>query len=128
VTPEPEWAPNLGVDGGDPRAQISHLEAHLDELGETLQNCRKYILVARIAMIGGAIWLLAVLLGVVGLDPLGIVAAIAAVIGGTVVFGSNTTTASQISADIREAEARRTALIGSLELRVVGEARPLSER
>jgi hypothetical protein len=44
------------------------------------------------------------------------------------VFGSNTTTASQISAAMREAEERRAALIGSLELRVVGEATIPPER
>jgi len=49
------------------------------------------------------------------------VAAIAAVIGGTVVFGSNTTTAKQISTAMLEAEERRASLIGGLELRVVGD-------
>jgi hypothetical protein len=57
------------------------------------------------------------------------IASIAAVIGGTVAFGSNTTTGKQISAAMREAEERRSALIGGLELRVVGDqATPQSER
>jgi hypothetical protein len=116
------------LDEGDPRAQISRLETHLDELGETLRSCRKFILASRIAMIAGAMWLLAVISGLVGFDPLGMVAAIAAIIGGTVVFGSNTATAKEISAAMREAEARRAALIGCLELRVVGQATPQPER
>jgi hypothetical protein len=49
------------------------------------------------------------------------VGAIAAVIGGTVVFGSNTSTLKQITAEIRAAEVYRSELISRLHLRVVGD-------
>jgi hypothetical protein len=47
-------------------------------------------------------------------------AAIAGVIGGIVMYGSNITTAQELETETKEAEAKRTALIGTLELRVVG--------
>jgi hypothetical protein len=120
-------ARDIRLEHGDPHELIARLEARIDDLAEVRERCRKIILASKVAIACGGIWMLAAVFGAVGLDPLAMVAAIAAVIGGTVVFGSNTTTASQISAAMREAEERRAALIGSLELRVVGEATPQSE-
>jgi len=48
--------------------------------------------------------------------------AISAVIGGTVVFGSNTSTSKQAAVAIKTAEALRAELIGKMNLRLVGEA------
>ncbi len=45
-----------------------------------------------------------------------------AVIGGTVVFGSNTSTSKQAAADIKAAEVLRAELIGKINLRLIGEA------
>jgi hypothetical protein len=50
------------------------------------------------------------------------IGAISAVIGGTVVFGSNTSTSKQARAAIKAAEARRAELIGKIDLRLLGEA------
>ena len=50
------------------------------------------------------------------------VGAISAVIGGIVVFGSNTSTSKQAAAAIRAAEAVRAELIGKINPRLVGEA------
>ena len=116
-----EMAPDGNLEEGDPREQIARLEAHIDELAEAMERCRKIILASKVAIAGGGIWMLAVVLGVVGFDPLAMVAAIAAVIGGTVMFGSNTATAKEISASVTEAEALRAKLIAGLELRVVGD-------
>lgn len=116
-----EDAPPSEIEDGDPRDQIARLESRLEELAEALARCRKIKLISQIAIAGGGIWLLAVTIGVIGFDPMAMVAAISGVIGGTVMYGSNTTTSREIDAAMAEAEARRTKLIGGLELRVVGE-------
>jgi hypothetical protein len=116
-----EGAEHFRIEHSDPREQIARLEARIEDLAEVLERCRKIILASKVVIAGGSIWMLAVILGTVGFDPLAMVAAIAAIIGGTVMFGSNTTTAKQISAAVKDAEAMRAELIGSLELRVVGD-------
>jgi hypothetical protein len=47
------------------------------------------------------------------------VGGLAALVGGVVVFGSNTSTANQLSESMRSAEAQRAALIGQLDIRLV---------
>jgi hypothetical protein len=74
------------------------------------------------ALLAGAMWLLASTVGAISLDPVALIGAIAAVIGGIVVFGSNTSTSKQAALGIKAAEARRAELIGKIELRPVGEA------
>ena len=107
---------------GDVRDQILRLEAEIEELTEVMDSCRKVILASKVAMAAGGIWLLAFTLGVIGFDPVVMIGALAAVIGGTVVFGSNTSTAKQAAVAIKAAEALRAELIGKINLRLVGEA------
>jgi hypothetical protein len=104
----------------DPPHEIARLEGRIEDLSEALARCRKISLASKVAIATGAIWIAAAIIGAVEMDPLPLLAAIAAIIGGTVVFGSNTTTAKQISAAIGAAEARRAELIGHLDLRLVG--------
>ena len=66
---------------------------------------------------------MATIIGAVGFDPTILIGAIAAVIGGTVVFGSNTSTLKQTSADMKAAEAHRTELISRMDLKVVGDGK-----
>ena len=122
---------NMGVENAQPfetedrnaRDQIARLESQIEELAEAQARCRKIKLVSQIAIAGGGIWLLAETIGVIGFNPVALVAALAGAIGGTVMYGSNTTTSREIEAAMKEAEAQRTALIGSLDLRVVGEGK-----
>jgi hypothetical protein len=100
---------------GDAADEIARLEAQLDELADAMARCRKIGLISQIAIVAGSAWLLAVAIGVLGFDPIGLMAAISAVIGGTVMYGSNTTTSRQVDAAIKNAEAMREALIGSRE-------------
>lgn len=116
-----ENAQPFATDDGDPRDQIARLESRLEELAESLVRCRKISLTSRIAIAGGGVWLAAMTIGIIGFDPIAMMGAIAAVIGGTVMYGSNTTTSREIEAAMTDAEARRAELIGALELRVVGE-------
>jgi len=104
-----------------PRDQIVRLESRLEELAEALARCRKIKLMSQIAIGAGSIWLLAWTIGIVGSNPIAMMAAISGVIGGTVMYGSNITTSREIDFAMNEAEAQRAALIGTLDLRVVGE-------
>jgi hypothetical protein len=111
----------LGEDDldGDLRAQISRLEARVDGLAEILERCRKIALVSKVAIAAGALAMAAMTLGPIRFDPMAMIAAMIAVIGGIVAYGSNRSTAEQTAAGLRAAEALRAELIGRLELRVV---------
>ena len=111
-------------DDHDLRGRILHVEARLEDLTHVVERCRKIILISKAAVAAGGILILAIVIGAVRFDPTAMVGAIAAVIGGTVVFGSNTSTLEQITAEIKAAELHRSELIGWLHLRMVedGEA------
>jgi hypothetical protein len=116
---------NLGDDGvanGDLRAQISRLEARIDSLAEILERCRKIALVSKAAIPAGALAIGVMIVGPIRFDPMAMIAAMTAVIGGIVVYGSNRATAEQTAASMRDAEALRAELIGGLELRVVDDS------
>ena len=63
--------------------------------------------------------LLVTLLGAIRTDPMVLTASVAALLGGIVLFGSNTATSKQAAAKMKEADARRAELIDGLELQVV---------
>ncbi len=112
------------MDDNDFRDEIAQLEARSEALTESIERCGKISLAAKLAIAAGAIWIVLVLLRVIPFFAGTIIAAMAAVIGGTVLLGSNATTWTQAEADLRAAEAMRADLIGRMELRVVGEERP----
>ena len=118
---EADEALSSGTGNGDPRNEIARLETRLDEIADALARCRKFRLASQIAMAGGGVWLAAAIIGLAGFDPVAMMAAIAGVIGGIVMYGSNSTTAEELTAEMKDAEAKRAALIGALDLRVVGE-------
>ncbi len=105
----------------DLREQIGELEVRIEDLAETIERCRKLILISKAAIAVGSISILAIVLGAITADPLALVGAITAVIGGVVLFGSNTSTSEQAAAALQAAEARRAELINDLDLRVVGD-------
>jgi hypothetical protein len=121
VSIEVDMARQLENEDGDPRDQISRLETQVEELAEAMARCRKIKLISQIAIAGGGLWMVAATIGIIGFDPVAMLAAISGVIGGTVMYGSNTTTSQEIEAAMKDAEALRAELIGQLELRVVGE-------
>jgi hypothetical protein len=49
------------------------------------------------------------------------IVAIAAMLGGVVLLGSNRTTSDQAAAALEAAELRRAELIGTIDLRIVGD-------
>lgn len=112
------------MDDGDFSEEIAQLEARSEALAESIECCRKISLAAKLTIAAGTIWIALVLLLVIPYIPETVIAAMAAMIGGVVLLGSNATTWTQAEAALHAAEAERADLIGRMELRVVGEERP----
>src|SRR5258708_18936534 len=107
-------------DDADLREEIVRLEADIEKLAETIESCRKLVLISKGAMAIAALLIAAALLGAITLDPAVLIGAFGVVLGGVVVFGSNTSTLVQALAATTAAELRRSELIGQIDLRVVG--------
>ena len=105
--------------GGDLRDQISRIEADIDQLATTLDGCRKAMLLSKVTIAAGGIWLLGYFLGAFRFDPMLMVGAIAAVIGGVVILGSNSSTSQQTIAAMKAAETERDELIDMIDPRAV---------
>jgi hypothetical protein len=103
------------------RDEIVRLEAQIDELAATIENCRNFILAGRIAVVTGGAVLVAMLLGMIRSDPSLMGVAAAAVLGGIVVAGSNRSTAKEASNELSANDARRAELISQLALQTVPE-------
>jgi hypothetical protein len=110
-------------DDGDLHEQILRIEAYIEELADVVESCRKIILVSKFAAGAGGVLILAIIIGAVGFNATVMIGAIAAVVGGTVVFGSNKSTLKQTTTDMKAAEARRAELISKMDLRVVGDGK-----
>jgi hypothetical protein len=109
------------MDDVDPHKEIVRLEAQIEELAARIENCRKFILAGRIAVAIGGVLLVALLLGAIRFDLQLMMLAMAALLGGIVVWGSNGSTANEAANELAAAEANRKALIGMIDLRVVAE-------
>ena len=118
------------IDGGnrgecvadsDLRNEILRLEERIDDLAEAMARSQRISQISKIAIVGGLIWILATILGVIAFVPSAVITAVAAMIGGVVLFGSTTTSTKETSAAMRATEAQRAELIGRMQLRVVGE-------
>jgi hypothetical protein len=106
------------------RDQIARLEEEIEHLTEALERCRKIAFTAKAAIAAGALWLVALIFGLIGSDATALIGATALILGGIVVAGSNATTMQQTAGAIAEAEAARAALIGEIDLRLVPEVSP----
>lgn len=106
---------------GDPHQEIERLEAQIDVLAAKIESCRKFILAARVAMAGGGIVLVALLVGAIRFDAAVLALSVAALLIGIVVWGSNGSTTKEASAELAKVRANRKALIGLINLRVVAE-------
>jgi hypothetical protein len=107
------------MNDGDLRDEIVQLEARIDELAARIESCRKFILAGRIAIAGGGVLLIAMLVGAIRFNPSVFAVTIAAVLGGIVAAGSNRSTAIEALHELTAAEAKRCALIGQIDLRLV---------
>jgi hypothetical protein len=103
---------------------IARIEAHIEELGEAIERCRKFSLAAKITIAAGAGWIALSMLSVVSYTPETTLTALAAIIIGIVLLGSNRTTWRETESALRASEAMRADMIGRLDMRMVGEQTP----
>jgi hypothetical protein len=122
-------APNLDDNQrGDPHDEVVRLEEHIEDLAAKIESCRKLILASRIAVVGGVLVLTAMLFAVIRSDPAIMAGAVAALLGGIAVWGSNNSTAEQAAKELASVEADRSALIEEMDLGNVTPLRALSAR
>jgi hypothetical protein len=108
------------TDEDEPTNEISRIEAKLEQLAEVSERCRKVILVSKAAIAGGVVLPLFMMLGLFGSNQVAVIGLIAVVLGGIVSLGSNVSTMQKTMAEMRAAEALRSDLISTIDLRVVG--------
>lgn len=100
---------------------IARIEQRIEDLQMAIDRCRKLSLAAKTAIGAGGFWIVLTLVGLVAFVPWLAIAALAAVIGGIVLLGSNSTTWTQTENALRASEALRTQLIDGMDLQVVEE-------
>ena len=101
--------------------EIARLELQIEALAAAIERCRKIAYAAKIAIAGGALWFVLVLLWILPFDPTFFVGALAATLGGVVLLGSNKTTWEETQSCARAQRGRPSALIGQMELRLVSD-------
>jgi hypothetical protein len=106
-------------EGDDPQWNIVQLEEQIEELAARTEKCRKFSLAARIVSAGGSIVLAAMLVGFIQFDPGLMAGAVAATLGGIVVWGANSSTAREITKEIIKLESERTTWIEHINPRVI---------
>jgi hypothetical protein len=99
--------------------QVARLEDRIEALARTADSCRKMILAAKLAIAAGVAWWLLLPFGIVTFGPTAMTVTLAAILGGIVLLGSNTSTLRQAVDDTRKAEALRAELIGRSALKIV---------
>ncbi len=109
------------MDGQASSDDIARIEKRIDELREAVVRCRKLSLAAKLAIGAGAAWIVLSLLWLIPYLPSMLFGALAAVIGGIVLLGSNATTWTQTEAALAASEAMRAELIGRHDMRLVGD-------
>jgi hypothetical protein len=105
----------------DARGEIAKIEERIERLSEQLERCRKVAFGAKGAIAAGAVLLAALLIGVIAMDALRLMIAAILLLGGLVLAGSNSRTASEYAAGVADAERLRSELISQIELTLVPE-------
>ena len=107
------------LDAADEHEEIVRLEERAEKLDAKIESCRKFILASRIAIVGGLVVLFAMLVGVIRSDLGFMAAAVSSLLGGIVVWGSNSSTAKEATKELAAAESKRAALIEQINPRVI---------
>jgi hypothetical protein len=107
------------LDNGDLHEEIVRLEEHIEDLAAKIESCRKIILGSQIGVIGGGVVVAAMLVGVIRSDLGLMAAAVSLLLGGIVVWGSNSSTAKEAAKELVAAESERGMLIEHINPRVI---------
>ncbi|SCZ12680.1 hypothetical protein [Microvirga guangxiensis] len=99
--------------------QIADLEAEIDALSDAGEQCRKSMIVAKMAVWAGVVLFAVALLGLIQFDATLLVVGIAALLAGAVFYGSSRSSLEEITRKIRASEARRAEMIDEMDLRIV---------
>jgi ABC-type sugar transport system ATPase subunit len=99
--------------------QIADIEAEIDALSDAAEQCRKSMVVAKVAVGVGGLLLVAALLGLIRTDAILLVFGIASALAGTVFYGSSRSSLEKITGKIQAHEARRAEMIDGMDLRTV---------
>ena len=110
----------------NPRDEIVRLEERIEELAAKIESCRKFILASRISVAGGSLVLVGMLFGVIVFNPAMMAGAVAALLGGITVWGSNRSTSQQAAKELTLAESHRSVLIEKMALGDVTSLRDFS--
>jgi hypothetical protein len=103
----------------DLHQQIAELEAKIEELSDAAERCWKIGMAAKGMLGAGAVLFLILATGLFRLGPVTFVIALAAVLTGIALFGSNKRMRDEIMASIRAHEERRAEIIDALGLQAV---------
>ena len=99
---------------GDLREQILGLEAQIEELAETIESCRKIIQISKAFIVVGGLLIAAITIGLIRFDPMLMIGALTAVVGGIVALGSNWSTSQQATKTLLNVSPRNIFLIWSM--------------
>jgi hypothetical protein len=102
---------------------IARIEERIESLRDSIARCRKLSVAAKLMIGAGAVWIALTLFLLIPYLPSMLFGSLAAVIGGIVLLGSNSTTWSETEAALATSEAMRAEWIGRQDMRLVGDSR-----
>lgn len=101
---------------------IARIEERIEQLRDAIARCRKLSAAAKLMIGAGAAWIALTLTLLIPYWPGSAFGALAVVIGGIVLLGSNSTTWNETEAALAASEAMRAEWIGRRDMRLVGDS------
>jgi hypothetical protein len=102
---------------------ITRIEERIESLREAAARCRKLSIAAKLTIAAGGAWIVLTLLWLIPYVASMVFGALAAVIGGIVLLGSNSTTWKETETALEASEAMRAEWIAGRDMRVVDDSR-----
>lgn len=102
---------------------IARIEERIEELREAIARCRKLSLAAKLMIGAGAVWIALTLFLLIPYLPSMLFGSLAAMIGGIVLLGSNSTTWNETEAALAASEAMWAQWIERQDMRLIGDSR-----